>query len=343
MQPPFEKLPGVSKVLAGYAGGTGADPTYSDYAEKGYVEAVEIKYDPSQISYGDLLNVFWRQINPTDAGGQFVDRGPQYRSVIFYHNDEQKRLAEKSKADLAASGRFSQPIVTEIIPATTFTKAEEYHQDYHSKNPTRYSYYRWRSGRDQFLDKTWGADRTVTVRRPPQAAAAPVYRKFTKEEAQEKTDAAPVQGHPRERHGAGLPQRLLGQSSGGYLRRHRVGRAALQFGRQIRLRHRLAEFHASRWNRRTSWKEHDRGWFSTRTEVRSAHADSHLGARLQRRPAADRTALLHELGGAAVRPRRGPREGRVRTVPAQPIRSFPWELDGLLRYSCLTIGGLNQP
>ena len=163
VQPPFEKLPGVSQVLAGYAGGTGADPTYSNYAEKGYVEAVQIKYDPSQISYTDLLNVFWRQINPTDAGGQFVDRGPQYRSVIFYQNDEQKREAEKSKAELAASGRFSQPIVTEIIPATTFTEAEEYHQDYHSKNPVRYSYYRWRSGRDQFLDKTWGAERTARI------------------------------------------------------------------------------------------------------------------------------------------------------------------------------------
>ena len=116
-------------------------------------------YDPSIISYNTLLDVFWRQINPTDAGGQFVDRGPQYRSAIFYHNEEQKSLAEKSKADLEKSGRFDKPIVTEIVKATTFYKAEDYHQDYYKKNPIRYKYYRSRSGRDEYLEKIWGHDK----------------------------------------------------------------------------------------------------------------------------------------------------------------------------------------
>ena len=143
MQPPFEKLKGVVEVVSGYTGGTGENPTYEDYARKGHIEAVQITYDPSIISYNPLLDVFWRQIDPTDAGGQFVDRGPQYRSAIFYHNQEQKSLAEKSKEELEKSGRFDKPIVTDIIKRTTFYKAEDYHQDYYKKNPVRYKFYRF--------------------------------------------------------------------------------------------------------------------------------------------------------------------------------------------------------
>jgi peptide methionine sulfoxide reductase msrA/msrB len=120
------------------------------------VEAIEVTYDPSKVSYEKLLDVFWRQIDPTDPGGSFVDRGSQYRSVIFYHNPEQKTLAERSKEALAKSGRFSKQIVTEIPPAGKFYTAEEYHQDYYKKNPVRYKFYRFNSGRDQFLKKTWG-------------------------------------------------------------------------------------------------------------------------------------------------------------------------------------------
>src|SRR5262245_25283967 len=159
MEPPFEKLKGVSEVLSGYMGGSGANPTYGDYAAKGHVEVVQITFDPSQISYPQLLEVFWRQINPTDGGGQFVDRGPQYRSVVFYHDDEQRRSAEKSKEALEKSRRFDELIVTEILPATAFYKAEAYHQDYYKKSSIKYRYYRHRSGRDQFLDKIWGKER----------------------------------------------------------------------------------------------------------------------------------------------------------------------------------------
>ncbi len=161
VQNDFEKVPGVVQVVSGYTGGFGENPNYENYAAKGYVEAVQVLYDPSKVTYKQLLDYFWRHIDPTDPGGQFVDRGLQYRAVIFYHDPEQKRLAEESKKALDQSGRFKKPIVTEIMPASRFYRAEDYHQDYARKNPLRYKYYRWHSGRDQFLEKVWGKeDRT---------------------------------------------------------------------------------------------------------------------------------------------------------------------------------------
>lgn len=161
MESPFEKLDGVDEVISGYTGGTKLNPTYQEVSAggTGHTEAVEVYFDPQQVSYEKLLEVFWMQINPTDAGGQFVDRGTQYRSGIFFLDAEQQRLAEESKKKLAESGKFSQPIVTEITAAGKFYPAEEYHQDYHNKNPIRYWYYRGGSGRDDFLDKVWGKDR----------------------------------------------------------------------------------------------------------------------------------------------------------------------------------------
>jgi methionine-S-sulfoxide reductase len=158
MQPPFDKLDGVISTTVGYAGGKEKNPTYEQVSAglTGHVEAVEILYDPSRISYSALLDVFWRNIDPTQADGQFVDKGPQYRSVIFYHDDEQRRLAEASRESLDNSGRYERSIVTEIVPASTFYRAEEYHQDYYKKNPLRYKYYRYGSGRDRYLEKTWG-------------------------------------------------------------------------------------------------------------------------------------------------------------------------------------------
>ena len=161
MEAPFEKLDGVSEVISGYTGGTQLNPTYQEVSAggTGHAEAVEVLYDPQLVSYEKLLEVFWRQIDTTDADGQFVDRGDQYRSGIFYLNEGQKQLAEKSKQQLAKTGRFNKPIVTEITAAGKFYPAEEYHQDYHSKNPIRYWYYRGGSGRDDYLDKVWGKDR----------------------------------------------------------------------------------------------------------------------------------------------------------------------------------------
>jgi peptide methionine sulfoxide reductase msrA/msrB len=151
----FEKLPGVVKVISGYTGGNKENPAYEEVSSgtTGHVEAVQVYYDPSKITYEGLLDYFWKHVDPTDPGGQFVDRGSQYRSVIFYHDEEQKRLAEKSKEELIKSGRFDKPIVTEILKFTKFYEAEDYHQDYYKTHPLKYKFYRYRSGRDQFLEK----------------------------------------------------------------------------------------------------------------------------------------------------------------------------------------------
>ncbi len=161
MEHPFEKLDGVISVTSGYIGGEQKNPTYQQVSAggTGHAEAVEIVFDPAVIGYSELLDVLWMQIDPTDAGGQFVDRGSQYRSGIFYVNEEQRLLAEESKQRLAATGRYSQPLVTEIVPATTFYPAEAYHQDYYKENPLRYYFYRSGSGRDHYLDKVWGEER----------------------------------------------------------------------------------------------------------------------------------------------------------------------------------------
>ena len=158
MQPPFDQLAGVKETRPGYTGGTTERPTYEDVCSgrTGHTEALQVIFDPEQVSYAQLLDIFWRNINPVDAEGQFVDRGSQYRPAIFYDDEEQKRLAEASRDELAASGRFSAPIAVEILPLTTFYPAEEYHQDYYRKNPGRYKSYRYHSGRDQFLAKFWG-------------------------------------------------------------------------------------------------------------------------------------------------------------------------------------------
>ena len=158
MEPPFEKLPGVSKVISGYTGGKKENPNYKEVAtgSTNHAEAIEIHYDSSIISYNDLLEVLWRNIDPTDGSGQFVDRGKQYRSAIFYHNKDQKKLAEKSRDRLEKSKRFKNKIETTIIKANTFYAAEEYHQDFYKKSTVRYKIYRVGSGRDQFLKKYWG-------------------------------------------------------------------------------------------------------------------------------------------------------------------------------------------
>jgi peptide-methionine (S)-S-oxide reductase len=158
MEPPFDKVPGVVSTTSGYAGGTVVDPKYEDVARglTGHAEVVQVVFDPRQVTYEQLLAVFWKNIDPLDAGGQFCDRGTQYRTAIFVHDDEQRRLAEQSKQKLESSGRFQQPIVTEIVAAGAFYPAEDYHQDYYEKNPIRYQFYRWNCGRDQRLAQLWG-------------------------------------------------------------------------------------------------------------------------------------------------------------------------------------------
>ncbi|MBM9501533.1 peptide-methionine (S)-S-oxide reductase MsrA [Leptospira sp. 201903071] len=158
MEGPFESLPGVISVTSGYAGGKEVDPTYEDVGNgrTGHRESVQIEYDPSKIRYLDLLRVFWKQINPTDNGGQFADRGNQYRTGIFFHNEAQKKAAEESKKELEKSGKFSAPIVVEILQFTSFYPAEAYHQNYYKTNPDHYKSYRKGSGREAYLENLWG-------------------------------------------------------------------------------------------------------------------------------------------------------------------------------------------
>ncbi|OHC27168.1 MAG: peptide-methionine (S)-S-oxide reductase [Pseudomonadales bacterium RIFCSPLOWO2_12_59_9] len=154
----FDKVAGVLSTTSGYIGGSLANPSYEvvSAGQSGHFEAVQVRFDPSQISYAKLLDAYWPTIDPLNADGQFCDSGPQYRSAIFYNSQQQKQMAEASKATLAASGRLPAPIATQILPAGTFYPAEDYHQDYHSKNPLRYNYYRHGCGRDARLETLWG-------------------------------------------------------------------------------------------------------------------------------------------------------------------------------------------
>jgi peptide-methionine (S)-S-oxide reductase len=158
MEPPFDELPGVISTTSGYTGGNTKNPTYEEVSagHTGHTEAVEVVYDPARITYEQLVDVFWKNIDPITPNRQFCDVGSQYRSAIFYHGDEQKLLAEKSKRAIESSGRFDKPIVTEIHPVGPFYKAEEYHQDYYKKNPIRFNFYKFSCGRARRLAELWG-------------------------------------------------------------------------------------------------------------------------------------------------------------------------------------------
>lgn len=154
----FDQIPGVVSTISGYMGGKTKSPTYKQVSSgrTGHVEVLQVKYDPKRVSYKKLLHYFWRTTDVLDGGGQFCDRGSQYRPAIFVHNPKQKKLAEAGKAALDASGRFAKPVAVEILDASEFTRAETYHQNYYKKNPWRYSYYRYGCGRDQRITELWG-------------------------------------------------------------------------------------------------------------------------------------------------------------------------------------------
>ena len=157
MVKPFDELPGIIEVESGYSGGHVDNPSYEDVkkGDSGHYEVVQITFDPSLFSYQELLDLYWPQIDPTDDGGQFHDRGNQYRTAVFYHNDKQKEEAQASKQKMAESGKFQKPIVTKILPAAPFYRAEEYHQKFYKKNPDEYKKDREVSGRDEFIDRHW--------------------------------------------------------------------------------------------------------------------------------------------------------------------------------------------
>ncbi len=270
----FEKTPGVTKVISGYTGGTKENPTYQEVSSgsTGHVEAVQVYYDPSKISYEGLLDTFWRHVDPTDPGGQFVDRGSQYRSVIFYHDEEQRRLAEKSKEALAKSGRFDKPIVTEIIKFTKFYEAEEYHQDYYKKNPLRYKFYRFNSGRDQFLKKVWGSTETVRsgdkekkeYQKPDDGTLRKKLTSLQYEVTQKNGTERPFQNEYWNNKKEGIYVDVVsGEPLFSSLDKYDSGTGWPSFTRPL-VPGNIVE-------------KKDRSLFMTRTEVRSKRADSHLG------------------------------------------------------------------
>ena len=180
MQPPFRNAEGVIGVVSGYAGGKKENPTYEEVSTgtTGHFEAVQVTYNEEKISYDALLDIFWKQIDPTDPIGQFADKGSQYRTVIFYHDEEQKNLAEASKKKIETSGKFKKPITTEIRPYTNFYPAEEYHQDYDRKNPGRYKEYKALSGREGFIEKTWTDPHAVRVYATPGCSGCRAVKEY---------------------------------------------------------------------------------------------------------------------------------------------------------------------
>jgi len=269
----FEKLPGVVKVISGYTGGSRENPTYAEVSSgtTGHVEAVQVYYDPSKISYEELLDYFWKHVDPTDAGGQFVDRGSQYRSVIFYHDEDQKRSAEKSKEALGQSGRFHKPIVTEILKFTKFYEAEDYHQDYYKTHALKYKFYRYASGRDQFLEKVWGKEmETVkpndekSYKKPDDATLKKRLTSLQYEVTQKNGTERPFQNEYWDNHKEGIYVDIVsGEPLFSSLDKFESGTGWPSFTKPLEPGNVV--------------EKQDRSFFMTRTEVRSKHGDSHLG------------------------------------------------------------------
>ncbi len=292
----FEKFDGVVEVISGYVGGQTQNPTYQEVSAggTGHAEAIRVRYDPKKITYDELLDIFWRHVDPTDAGGQFVDRGSQYRPAIFYHDDDQKRLAEESKRKLEASGRFNKPIATEIVPVSEFYHAEDYHQDYYKKNPLRYKMYRSGSGRDQFLEKAWADKAQPAATRGNQA-------KYSKpDDTVLKSKLTPMQYKVTQKEGTEPPFRneywdnkkegiyvdiVSGEPLFSSKDKFKSGTGWPSFTRPL--------------EPENIQEKEDRSHFMVRTEVRSTHGDSHLGHLFPDGPAP--TGLRYCINSASLR------------------------------------------
>jgi peptide methionine sulfoxide reductase msrA/msrB len=281
----FEKVDGVIKVISGYTGGHWKNPTYKEVSsgKTGHLESVQVIFDPEKITYKEILDVLWRHIDPTDAGGSFVDRGNQYRSAIFYHNEEQKRIAEESKRELEESGVFDKPIVTEIIKFEKFYPAEDYHQDYYKRNSIRYKYYRWHSGRDQFLEKVWkdnmGDEKYRKYKEMNDTMNGSSSSKYHKPADSEiKAMLTPLQYEVTQKEGTEKPFNneywdnkkegiyvdiVSGEPLFSSTDKYKSGTGWPSFTRPL-VKENIVE-------------KKDRRLFMTRTEVRSRYGDSHLG------------------------------------------------------------------
>ncbi|WP_297797781.1 peptide-methionine (R)-S-oxide reductase MsrB [uncultured Marinobacter sp.] len=303
-----EKVPGVVEAVSGYSGGDEKDPTYKQVSggSTGHTEAVQVYYDPEVITYEGLLQALWRTANPTDAKGQYVDRGSQYRPAIFYHNEEQKRAAEASVRALKESGRYDDPVVIEIVPFKSFYDAEEYHQDYYKKNPVRYKFYTFNSGRYQFIEKVWGEEQEVdysqyqpeedTMKndaRDLQSFVKPddkeLKRMLTKEQYYVTQEDGTERAYANEYWDEKRPGLYVDVVSGEPLfssrDKYKSGTGWPSFTRPI--------------SEDAVVEKEDRSLFMTRVEIRSAIADSHLGHVFNDGPAP--TGLRYCMNSAALR------------------------------------------
>ncbi|WP_300163009.1 peptide-methionine (R)-S-oxide reductase MsrB [Solidesulfovibrio sp.] len=292
----LEKLPGVLDVVSGYTGGDEPHPDYEQVSSgrTGHYEAVQVFYDPQRINYRQILDAFLRHIDPTDAGGQFADRGRQYRPAVFYHDDQQKKEAEEALAALAASGRFAKPLAVAVLPFKTFTDAENYHQDYYKTHKLQYETYRRFSGRDQFLEKAWGQDGPAS----PPAAGWQDFRK--PDDAALRAKLSPLAYDVTQKEGTEPPYKNAywnNKEPGIYV--DAVSGEPLFSSRD-------------KYDSGTGWPSftrplvpdnivtrEDKSLFSVRTEVRSRHGDSHLGHVFPDGPKP--TGLRYCMNSAALR------------------------------------------
>ncbi len=291
MEPPFEQLEGVIEVQAGYSGGIEEDANYEQVSggQTDHYEAVEVRYDPQRITYAKLVEVFWRQIDPTDSGGQFADRGSQYKTAIFFGNDSEKKAALASRKKLQQSGLFDKPIMTEVLAEVPFYPAEEYHQDYYRKNYSHYSSYKKGSGREYFVDTVWPgklAQQSASYKKPSEAELRTKLSDLQYRVTQKEGTEQAFKNEYWDNKAEGIYVDIVsGEPLFSSRDKYKSGTGWPSFDKPIEAKHIV--------------EKKDRSFFTVRTEVRSKYGDSHLGHVFDDGPPS--TGLRYCINSAALR------------------------------------------